>query len=207
MNNIAQNLHTAKWQIMERYLANHRPWQYLRDHTHAVDLAIGALWNKIFGTNSPLALLATGGYGRQELYPHSDVDLAIVSTDELTENQKNQIIIFTQQLWNLSLSPAIKSGSLKQLCDSAQTDLTADTAFLESRYLAGSLKKAQDFQAAIHIQRDNLSFIEGKLLEMQQRHAKQPALMLEPNIKNGAGGLRDIHTMMWLAKIQNLNSH
>ena len=67
MNNIAQNLYTAKWQIMERYLANHRPWQYLRDHTHAVDLAIDALWNKIFGTNSPLALLATGGYGRQEL--------------------------------------------------------------------------------------------------------------------------------------------
>lgn len=207
MNNIAQNLHTAKWQIMERYLANHRPWQYFCDHTHAVDLAIGTLWNKIFGTHSPLALLATGGYGRQELYPHSDVDLAIVSTDELTENQKNQIIIFTQQLWNLSLSPAIKSGSLKQLCDSAQTDLTADTAFLESRYLAGCLKTAQNFQTAIHIQRDNLSFIEGKLLEMQQRHAKQPALMLEPNIKNGAGGLRDIHTMMWLAKIQNLNSH
>lgn len=207
MNAIANMLHAAQKQAIEHYLIDRRALKYFRNHTLAVNQALSALWNQIFGFDESLALLAIGGFGRSELYPYSDVDLAIVIPEHISHDQQQQVIQFTQQLWDWSLAPAIQSGSLKQLCASAKADLSTDTAFLEARYLAGSLQLANDFMAATQLQRDNTTFIEGKLLEMQQRHAKQPALMLEPNIKNSAGGLRDIHTMMWLAKIQNLNTN
>ncbi len=206
MNTIAQTLAAAKWQAIEHYLTDRRPLKYFRAHGAAVETALIAWWTDIFGASTHLSLLAIGGFGRNELYPHSDLDLAIVSPDELTEIEQHQIAQFVQILWDNQLAPAVKSGSLQQLCESAKHDITADTAFLEARYLSGSLKLAEQFQLAIQNQRNITQFIEGKLLEMTQRHAKQPAFALEPNIKNGAGGLRDIHTMMWLAKVQHLGT-
>lgn len=206
MTPIAQTLHAAKWQAIETYLADRRPLNYFRHHTAAVENALCAWWAELFSEHEELSLLAIGGFGRKELYPHSDLDLAIAAPHELTDAQHQKITQFIQILWDNQLAPAVKSGSLKQLAESAKHDLTADTAFLETRFLAGSLKTAQDFQILLHNQRDTAQFIEGKLLEMSQRHAKQPAFALEPNIKNGVGGLRDIHTMMWLAKVQNLRA-
>lgn len=203
---IAHTLAQAKSQAMHDYAQHREPRHFFRDYVAAMETALCDLWQHYFGNTSHLALLATGGLGRRELYPHSDLDLAIVSAQPLNETEKYNITQFIQKLWDMKLSPAVKSGSLKELCESAKTDLTADTAFLESRHLSGCLKTAENFQNQLFNQRDTVSFIEGKLLEMKQRHAKQPALMLEPNVKNSAGGLRDVHTMMWLAKVQNLRA-
>lgn len=204
--NLAETLTQEKWRIMTQYLSDRRPLKYFRAHAAAVEKVLCQLWMHHFGSNSPLALLAIGGFGRNELYPYSDLDMAIVAPHELTDNEQNTICQFIQMLWDMQLSPAVKSGSLKQLCQSAKDDLTTDTAFLEARPIAGDVHFAEYAITQLNAQRDTVAFIEGKLLEMQQRHAKQPALMLEPNIKNGAGGLRDIHTMMWLAKVQNLRT-
>nr|UOP05708.1 HD domain-containing protein [Conchiformibius kuhniae] len=109
-------------------------------------------------------------------------------------------------LWDTGLAPALKSGSIDELCTAARHDLTADTAFLEARFLCGNPDTARAFLHECARRRDTVSFIEGKLLEMDKRHTRRSALMLEPDIKNGAGGLRDIHTMMWLAKAQGLSA-
>ncbi len=129
MNTIAQTLAAAKWQAIEHYLTDRRPLKYFRAHGAAVETALIAWWTDIFGASTHLSLLAIGGFGRNELYPHSDLDLAIVSPDELTEIEQHQIAQFVQILWDNQLAPAVKSGSLQQLCESAKHDITADTAF------------------------------------------------------------------------------
>lgn len=196
---------TAKQRAIAQYLHERRPLKFFRAHTLALDRALCDLWLHHFGADSPLCLLAIGGFGRGEMYPHSDVDLAIVSPDTLNENQQNQIAQFVQTLWDWQLNPSLRSGSLNELCQSAQQDLSTDTAFLEARHLSGSPMFAERCLKTFAEQRNTVAFMEGKLLEMQQRHAKQPSFALEPNIKNTTGGLRDIHTMMWLAKAQNVS--
>ena len=189
----------------QSFQRDHRPYCYFRRHTAAADALLAALWQRHFSGCPQLCLLATGGYGRGELYPHSDLDLAILSLNELTTAEQERITQFIQTLWDNQLTPAPQSGSLKQIAQAAQNDLTTSTALLEARPLCGNRALAQQ---AIHIfnqQREIVPFIESKLLEMQQRHAKQPSQTLEPHIKNGIGSLRDLHVINWLARVQNLN--
>ncbi len=192
-----------KQEAVQAYLSDRRPTAFFRAYTAALEETLSVLWQQYF-SGSRLCLLATGGFGRTEVYPHSDVDLALIAPDRLSEAEQVCIEQLVQSLWDIGLTPALKSGSLKDLCDSAKHDLTADTAFLEARFLYGDCALAQQALSAFKQQRDTVGFIERKLLEMQQRHTKQPALVLEPDIKNGMGGLRDIHTMMWLAQVQDL---
>lgn len=145
-----------------------------------------------------------GRLRRGELYPHSDIDLALITPNELSETQQEQIAQFVQTLWDNQLTPALQSGSLKQFIQAANEDLSVNTALLEARFLAGDATFAEHALNTFRLQRDTVSFIDSKIQEMQTRHAKQPALTLEPNIKNGIGSLRDIHTIIWLAHVQNL---
>lgn len=200
-----QHLRAQKEQATQLYLRERSPLKFFRRHSQAVYAFLQQVWLQHFGADSPLCLLAVGGLGRGELYPHSDLDLAIVAPEPLHTAQQERIAQFVQTLWDAQLNPAVRSGSLNELCQAAQHDLSTDTAFLEMKYLSGSLNLAQRCEKAFSQQRDIVSFMQGKVLEMQQRHAKQPSFALEPNIKNATGGLRDIHTMMWLAKVQNLS--
>lgn len=206
-SSLQQQFDQQKWQIIENYLADRRPLKFFRDFTTLINATLQNLWQDNFADETNLCLLAVGGFGRGEMYPYSDLDLAIVSNQELDLSQQNLIARFVQTLWDWQFQPAIRSGSIAQLCEAAQHDLTADTAFLEARYIAGCPNIAQQCLKNMTNQRDLVAFIEGKLLEIQQRHAKQGNTTLEPNIKTAAGGLRDIHTMTWLAKVQNLSGN
>ncbi|WP_303065583.1 [protein-PII] uridylyltransferase [Alysiella sp.] len=197
-------LQQAKNQALNDYRANGRePQIFFRAYTQALDDTLNTLW-QVFFSGSRLCLLALGGFGRREMYPYSDVDLAIVSPDALSETEHNQIAGFVQTLWDMKLQPALKSGCLNELLQAAQSDLTAETAFLEARWICGNTELAEQTLMAFRQQMDTVRFMENKLLEMQQRHAKQGNLVLEPNLKNGVGGLRDVHTMMWLAQAQGI---
>lgn len=199
-------LAAAETQAAATYRARRSPACYFRSRSRALDDAVSSLWAHCFSgcPNPDFCLLATGGYGRGEMYPHSDLDLAIVSARELSEDGQARIAQFVQTLWDWGLAPAAKSGSLKQLLAAARTDLAADTAFLEARYLCGSKTLAQQTLTALDTQRSLVPYMESKLLEMQQRHARQPAFALEPDIKNGIGGLRDLHVLGWIARAQGL---
>ena len=189
----------------QSFQRDHRPYRYFHHHTAAADALLIALWQQHFSGCPHLCLLATGGYGRGELYPHSDLDIAILSPAELTEREQAAIAQFIQTLWDGKLAPAPQSGSLKQILQDAQDNLTTSTALLEARPLCGNIALAQQAIYSAQQQREIVPFIESKLLEMQQRHAKQPSQTLEPHIKNGIGGLRDLHVINWLARVQNLN--
>lgn len=205
---LKQELHSRKQAITQDYLSHRHPSRFFEAYGAALDRCLGRLWQEFF-INMPVCLIATGGYGRQEMYPHSDVDLAIVSTHILSDAEEQQIARFVQTLWDVGLAPAAKIGSIRQLLLSAQEDLTSDTAFLEARFVCGNHKVADDFLAKLNLQRDVAAFIEGKLIEKAQRHNKSRGAtsQLEPNIKTCPGGLRDLHTMLWLAKAQGLRPH
>ena len=194
-----------KQRAIDAYRADGQPYTFFRLYGQAVEEVLQRLWATHF-LGEKWCLLAIGGFGRNELYPYSDIDLALVSCYALNETQQQSIIDLVQQMWDLSLAPSLKSGSLKELLISTNEDLSAQTAFLEARYLVGDEMFAQEVLTAFRQQMDVVVFTENKLLEMKQRHAKQPALVLEPNIKNGAGGLRDIHLMMWLAQAQGVRA-
>lgn len=193
----------CKQAAVDRYLADRKPMPFFQAYAAALDEELCRLWQQ-FCSGSRLCLLAIGGYGRGEVYPHSDIDLAVVAPDAMTAAEETQIAALVQALWDMQLTPALQSGSLKQLADTAAQDLNTDTALLEARYLCGRRELAERAVYVFNSRRDTAAFIERKLLEMRQRHAKQPALVLEPNIKHCIGGLRDLHTMMWLAQAQAL---
>lgn len=184
-----------------------RPFVFFRSYTALLDDFMRHLFDAVFGENMPAALLATGGYGRGEVYPFSDVDFALLlPEDALPEDFAGKIENFVQTLWDCGLSPAPQTGGTQALCALAAADLNADTAFLEARFLAGNAAAAEDFLAQSLRQRDFYTFIEGKLLEQHKRHAKAQGSgsLLEPNLKTAPGGLRDIHTLLWLARLQGL---
>lgn len=205
---VAHELQHQRQRIIEHYLARRQPLVFFRQYGAALEYALGVLWQEWFH-GSDLCLLATGGFGRGEMYPHSDLDLAIATPQSPDKATQERIAAFIQLLWDMQLMPAVKVGSVAELCQSARDDLTGDTAFLEARFVCGNHRLADRLLHDLSLQRDVALFIEGKLLEQQQRHAKSQGAgaLLEANVKTAPGGLRDIHTMLWLAKAQGINPH
>ncbi len=196
----------AYQEIVSQYQSKPQPHIFLPAHTQLLKNLLATLWQQQTNEYPQLTLLATGGFGRQELYPYSDLDLAIISPNTLTEREEQIASGFIQLLWDYHLHPAPKIGSIKELLASARADITTDTALLENSFIAGDINVAHRFTQQLYNQRDVISFFENKILEQEQRHRKfrSTSSLLEPNIKNSLGGLRDIHTLLWLAKAQGM---
>ncbi len=152
-----------------------------------------------------LALLAVGGYGRAEMAPQSDVDLLFLASSDITPEAEQVIEATLYTLWDLHLKVGHASRTIRDCLRLAREDFTIRTALLELRFLTG------DPQPAAHLRHrlrnelfDNTTaeFIEAKLVERDQRHLKQGGqrYMVEPNVKEGKGGLRDLQTLYWIAK-------
>lgn len=202
---VAAQLASAQDAAQNEYRILRRPLLFFRRYGAALDRALITLWQAWFAA-SRLSLLATGGYGRGELYPYSDLDLAITADTPLNDVEQAAVAAFVQTLWDMQLAPAVKSGSVAQLC-AAAADLSTDTALLEARHLAGNAACSAALLRQCAVQRDVVGFIEGKILEQQQRHAKAQGAgtVLEANLKTAPGGLRDIHTLLWIAKAQGID--
>ncbi|WP_225747963.1 [protein-PII] uridylyltransferase [Eikenella sp. Marseille-P7795] len=207
VHTLAQELAGRKQQIIAAYRAHRNPQRFFADYGAALSQTVVALWRQMLPLQErePLALMALGGFGRGEMYPFSDVDLGIAAAGELNEAQRQKIEAWLQALWDMGLSPSLKTGSVAELCAGAAEDLTGDTSLLEARLLDGSAEVFERLRRELDIQRNPAAFAEGKLLELQQRHLKaQAGSSLEPNLKTCPGGLRDIHTMLWLARVQGI---
>ena len=207
VSDTAARLRRQQQQAADAYALWRRPEEFFSRWALAVDQAVCGVWAHFFPDGGS-CLLAAGGYGRGEVYPFSDTDLVLVCAEAPDGAQQERIAALVQAWWDIGLAPAVKSGTAAELCFAARDDLTADTAFLEARFLCGNKGLAENFTAALEAQRNPAAFVEGKLLEMRQRHDKQQGAgtLLEPNVKTCPGGLRDIHTMLWLAKAQGLDA-
>lgn len=156
-------------------------------------------------TAERIAVVATGGYGRGELAPGSDIDLLFVRPFKQTAWGESVIEFILYMLWDLGLKVGHATRSLAESVRLAKMDITVRTAILEARFLWGDkalydeLRKKFWNEVATGNGRD---FVEAKLAERDSRHARQgeSRYLVEPNIKEGKGGLRDLQTLYWVGK-------
>jgi [protein-PII] uridylyltransferase len=152
-----------------------------------------------------LAIVAVGGYGRGELAPHSDIDLLFLLPYKRTPSTEQVVEYILYRLWDLGLRVGHATRSVDDCIRLGRSDLTIRTSLLEARFLAGKPSLFQElrsrFQTEI-VAGSGPDFVEQKLAERDERHRRMgdSRYALEPNIKEGKGGLRDLHTLFWIAK-------
>jgi [protein-PII] uridylyltransferase len=152
-----------------------------------------------------LALIAVGGYGRGELAPFSDVDLLFLHPYKATPHTEQVVEYVLYTLWDMGLKVGQATRSLDETIARAKSDLTIRTAALEARYIWADqdlyLDLKRRFEAEV-LKGTGAQFIEAKLDERDKRHARlgDSRYLVEPNVKEGKGGLRDLHTLFWIAK-------
>ncbi|HET6369465.1 MAG TPA: DUF294 nucleotidyltransferase-like domain-containing protein, partial [Pseudomonadales bacterium] len=155
-------------------------------------------------TPAPMVLVALGGYGRGELHPLSDLDLMVIFDGEMGPyvQRATQGLLYT--LWDLGLQVGHAVRSLPDCVAMARTDFASRTSMQQARYLIGDRRLFNRFRKVLAenvYRKDFAQFLETTLAERDQRYRKfgGSPYMGEPNVKESAGGLRDIHTAMWLA--------
>jgi [protein-PII] uridylyltransferase len=173
-------------------------------------LAFDAAVNTLYGRDNPSAaericLVAVGGYGRAEMAPYSDVDIMFLSPLSKTAWVEQVVESILYILWDLGLKVGHSTRTVDEMIRMAKGDLSVRTALLESRYLWGDQPLYDE--AGRRFARDVMAgeartFIADKLAEREERHKRMgdSRYVVEPNIKEGKGGLRDLQTLFWIGK-------
>lgn len=175
---------------------------YLR--TSALDKLLTTIFD-VFELPPNLGLFAVGGYGRGELFVYSDVDILLLG--DVTDHQ-SKIEAFVASLWDIGLIPAIAVRTLSDT-KNALNDHTVASALLEARFITGNQALDGTPQKMVKQAWTIKDFYHAKMAESKERHLSHNATEynLEPNIKNGVGGLRDLHILLWLGKFYFTDVH
>jgi [protein-PII] uridylyltransferase len=158
-----------------------------------------------------LALVALGGYGRSQLNPQSDVDLLFLHPGKLNPGEEQLIECALPMLWDAGLRVGHSVRSIEECLGSREPDMDTYTALVESRIVTGNQMTYVRFRDALDESlRDHIEwFVDAKVTERRDRLAESAGsvLLLEPNVKESPGGLRDYHTIVWLATALFGSSH
>ncbi|MBJ7380394.1 MAG: [protein-PII] uridylyltransferase [Polynucleobacter sp.] len=206
--NPSKILKAARQICFEKFERTQNVSQLMQGLTLATDAALIQLWDE---ANLSLdgALLAVGGYGRNELFPYSDIDILVLLNDSAGINQ-NQITPeinqkveqFITRCWDSGLEIASAVRTISECLSEAELDITIRTSLLEARFIQGNRGLYKQFNQSYMAAMDPQSFFQAKLLEQQQRHHKyhDTPYSLEPNCKESPGGLRDLQIILWGSK-------
>jgi len=175
-----------------------------------IRILYGAATEHLYRTQIPsgaerMAVVATGGYGRGLMAPESDIDLLFILPYKQTAwgEQVAEAILYC--LWDMGLKVGHATRSVEESIRQARGDMTIRTAILEMRFLTGDRPLYDElvdrFDKEV-VQGTATEFVTAKLAEREERHrrAGQSRYLVEPNVKDGKGGLRDLHTLFWIAK-------
>jgi [protein-PII] uridylyltransferase len=208
-------LDQTRARLFERHRAGASGAEIVREFTAMVDALIRALYRhadaasarKFPKLNQRLTILARGGYGRGELNPQSDIDLVF-----LHDYKPGPYIEFVSEtilhaLWDARMTVGYAMRNVSECVRMAGEDLKEKTAILDARFIAGDEKVCAQFERSLIsevLNRDQQNFFKAKLEETRERHQRygDSVYLLEPNLKEGEGGLRDLHTALWLAKVK-----
>lgn len=175
----------------------------LAARANAVDGWVRKAWARCIPGDAALALFAVGGYGRGELFPHSDIDLLVVGEPDVQIAHADALSRMLALLWDLGLPVGHAVRSFEE-CTQAAADVTVLTALLEARPLLANLAEVRVLMEAIADARvwPADAYFHAKRRELEARHARfgDTADNLEPNVKDGPGGLRDVHNLRWMAR-------
>jgi len=200
--------------VRARFDRNNRGTEAARELCFLVDQIVRALHEFVLSAIYPLAnptqgeriaLIAVGGYGRGELAPYSDIDLLFLQPYKSTPHTEQLVEYMLYVLWDLGLKVGHATRSVADSIQRAKDDVTIRTALLEARYLTGEQVLFLDLKKRFEndiIKGSAPQFLEAKLKERDERHARlgDSRYLVEPNVKESKGGLRDLHTLFWIAK-------
>ncbi|MBA15808.1 MAG: [protein-PII] uridylyltransferase [Sphingomonas sp.] len=179
-----------------------------------IDQILRLLWDftveRLYPRNNRTAaermtLIAVGGYGRAEMAPHSDIDIGFLTPWKVTPWAEQVVESMLYSLWDMQLKVGHSTRSLNDMVRQAKGDITIRTALLEARYVWGDTdvydEAARRFKTDVQ-DGTARTFIAEKLAERDGRHKKMgdSRYVVEPNVKEGKGGLRDLHTLFWIGK-------
>ena len=197
-----------------RFAAGRDIRRLVEDRAWCVDQILREAWDRFtWSEDADIALLAVGGYGRGELHPYSDIDLLILLDGADHEVFREPIERFLTLLWDIGLEVGQSVRSVAECADEARADLTVITNLMESRTIAGPEHLRQRMLAVTSAEQmwPSKLFFLAKREEQRARHAKynDTEYNLEPNVKGSPGGLRDIQTILWVARrhFGTLNLH
>ncbi len=183
----------------------------LREGAYLLDQLIRTLHefttNKVFPQikEEHIALIATGGYGRAEIAPHSDLDLMFLLHHKAGPDFNTAVEWMLYMLWDMSLKVGHATRTIDEAVELSKSDVTICTSLLEARWISGDNDLFKAFEARFErdvIKGSEAQFVKAKLDERDARHERMgdSRYVLEPNIKDGKGGLRDLQTLFWIAR-------
>ena len=190
----------ARGAAAEAFVRSNRVQPLWRALTHATDQLLS---QSMAGAH--FTLVAVGGYGRRELFPHSDVDVLLLVPPQAAEKDTKHIVSLLQRFWDMQVAVSHATRTLEEAVAAAKADSTIAASVMDARFVAGDRKLFLALKKRLRQEvwgSNPGGFIAAKLAERDQRHAKwgDSRFMLEPNVKEGKGGLRDLHTLTWLAR-------
>ncbi len=179
----------------------------LRKFSRLADGLLTTLWQRA-GLPPGLTLAAVGGFGREQLFPHSDIDVLVLLPTDLPapDTVREQVEAFIRSCWDAGLEIGSSVRSVEECLSEAANDVTVQTSLLEARRICGDAALFAQFEHQFGAQLDPHAFLVAKTLEMRQRHTKHEntPYALEPNCKESPGGLRDLHLILWVARAAGL---
>ena len=210
-----QYLAQVRGQLAERHRAGASGSAIVRAYTGAIDRLVRFLFDsatveytsRYVILDHRCAVVAQGGYGRFELNPASDIDLLVLYPWRVNAYVETVAERILYTLWDAGLVVGHASRTVAGCSRLAQQELKVKTALLDARYLAGDVALYREFETTMEgevLKKGASRFYREKLAESRERHHRygDSVYLLEPQLKDGPGGLRDIHTAMWLAKVK-----
>ncbi len=192
--------------LKKRFNPNQTPYHLLLERADFIDDILTACWQYFFQTGTDKnCLIATGGYGRRELFPYSDIDISILLHNQADDQFKESLSDFNNFLWDIGLKPGLAVRTIDESIDEARNDQTVLTNLMEMRFICGNQPLAEQLEH--FIDGDNTlwpseDYFLAKMAEQRKRYEKfhNTAYKLEPNIKEGPGGIRDLQIISWVFK-------
>ncbi|HEU4853659.1 MAG TPA: [protein-PII] uridylyltransferase [Telluria sp.] len=204
---LKQRLKDERAAHIEAFRADGKPEKLLRGLRAAVD---SVLTEAFRAADLPpnTALVGVGGYGRGELFPHSDVDVLILLGQPANALTEARLEALVQLLWDLGLEIGHAIRTVDECLSESRADITVQTSLLEARLVDGDAALFAELRARCQEAMDPQAYFIAKTTEMRLRHAKyeDTAFALEPNCKESPGGLRDLQVILWVAKAAGLAS-
>jgi [protein-PII] uridylyltransferase len=198
-------LQAATDDLKSRFLAEESIEALVRARAGLIDELLVYVWPRLAGAHQgDWALIAVGGYGRGELHPCSDVDVLLLVPSPPNDAEKHDVETLVAFLWDTGLELGHSVRTIEECCSESRADVSVMTTLVEARLVAGAAKLFERARAALAAPQlwPAQEFFAAKVREQQERHLKanDTAYNLEPNVKTGPGGLRDIQTIAWVAK-------
>ncbi|WP_293775710.1 [protein-PII] uridylyltransferase [uncultured Oxalicibacterium sp.] len=204
---LKEQLKTERQRVIDRFLKSGKAELLLTSLKDSVDAALIKAWTA-FALPQSAALVAVGGYGRGELFPHSDVDVLILLDSEPDTELQGKLEELVQLFWDIGLEIGHSIRTVDECLSEAKADITVQTSLLEARLIKGNETLFQTLKTQCDAAMDPHAFFQAKTLELRQRHAKyeDTPYSLEPNCKESPGGLRDLQVILWVAKAAGLGN-